>query len=226
MSAWQAVIFDLDDTLFPERDYVLSGFRAVAAWAEGHVGIPAAQGFAALQGLFAEGVRGNVFDRWLAGHEGAALLVPRLVQVYREHQPLLTPFEGVRELLAFLRGRSRLGVVSDGYLAVQQGKFAALGLGESFDAVVFSDAWGREAWKPSTRPFEEVLRRLPAEAGEAVYVADNPAKDFLGARRLGMFTIRLRQDGGEYAHLDPPSAEHAPHRTVTSLAELRHLLGG
>ena len=28
----KAVIFDLDDTLFPERTYVLSGFRAVGDW--------------------------------------------------------------------------------------------------------------------------------------------------------------------------------------------------
>ena len=30
MSGLHAIIFDLDDTLYPERDYVLSGFRAVA----------------------------------------------------------------------------------------------------------------------------------------------------------------------------------------------------
>ena len=39
MSRLEAVVFDLDDTLYPEADYVLSGFQAVADWAEVHLGI-------------------------------------------------------------------------------------------------------------------------------------------------------------------------------------------
>jgi hypothetical protein len=41
VSGWRAIVFDLDDTLYPERDYVLRGFRAVAAWSDPNLGIPA-----------------------------------------------------------------------------------------------------------------------------------------------------------------------------------------
>ena len=225
MSGWQAVVFDLDDTLYPERDYVLGGFRAVAAWAEAQLGIPTAQGFAELNHLFAQGSRGDTFDRWLAAHgRPADDLVPQLLQVYRGHEPALVPFAGVPELLASLGRRYRLGLVSDGYLAVQQRKLAALHLAQHFDAVIFSDAWGRTAWKPSAKPFEAVLQRLAVEAAKAVYVADNPAKDFVGARQVGMFTLRLRQTGGEYAQLSPPSAGHAPDLTVACLVGLEQVL--
>ena len=68
MPAWQAIVFDLDDTLYPERAYVLSGFRAVAAWAAGELGLPVTQGFAELRRLFDDGVRGDTFNRWLESH--------------------------------------------------------------------------------------------------------------------------------------------------------------
>lgn len=226
MSKWQAIVFDLDDTLYPERDYVLSGFRAVAMWAETHLDIPAEQGSTELQQLFAQGVRGDTFNRWLLSHgiDGADL-TPQLVQVYREHTPTLTPFPGMPQLLDRLRDRYRLGIVSDGYLAVQQRKLAALGLADYFDVVVFSDQLGREAWKPSTRPFETVLERIGVASEASVYVADNPKKDFLGARRAGMATIWLRQPDGEYTHLEPPTSQHAPDLLVTTLALLEHAVG-
>jgi len=225
VSGWQAIVFDLDDTLYPERDYVLSGFRSVSAWAEDHLGIPAGQGFAELKGLFEKGGRGNTFNRWIEAHGLLPdSLVPQLVQVYREHVPTLAPFPEVPDLLNSLRQQYRLGLLGDGYLAVQQRKLTALNLAHHFDAIVFSDEWGREAWKPCTKPFEVILQRLAAAPPAAVYVADNPTKDFLGARRIGMFTIQVCWPNAEYAHLDPPTIQHCPNLTIGSLCELEQAL--
>lgn len=225
VSTWRAIVFDLDDTLYPERDYVLSGFRAVAAWAEDHLKIPAGLGFVELKNLFDEGVRGDTFNRWLAAHHFPIDdLVAQLVRVYRHHEPVLAPFPGVPELLASLHQHYRLGLLSDGHLAVQQRKLAALGLGFYFDAVVFSDEWGRDAWKPSSRPFEIVLQRLGVAGTQAVYVADNPDKDFFGARQVGMWTVRVRIPQGLYAHVEPPSPIHAPDTEIETLSGLEALV--
>lgn len=225
MSKWQAIVFDLDDTLYPERDFVLSGFEAVAQWAETHLAIPAEQGFAELRGLFMQGVRGDTFDRWLSSHDRSAdLWVQQLVQVYRDHDPVLRPFPEVPRLLEALHERYRLGLVSDGTLSVQRRKLAALGLGDLLDAVVFSDEWGREAWKPNPKPFEVIAERLGVELDRTVYVGDNPAKDFLGARQVRMYTVWLQRPDGEYSHLTPETADHAPHGTIVALTELETLL--
>src|SRR4030066_168009 len=42
VTGWRAIGFDLDDTLYPERAFVLSGFGAVAGWIEAAVGLPGA----------------------------------------------------------------------------------------------------------------------------------------------------------------------------------------
>jgi putative hydrolase of the HAD superfamily len=222
VSGWRAIVFDLDDTLYPERDYVLSGFRAVAAWVEPNLGIAAEQGFAEMQALLDQGVRGEIFNRWLERH---GLLddarVARLVELYRQHEPEISPFPEVASLLNSLRTRYCLGLVTDGYGEVQQRKLAALNLAGYFDAVVFADEWGRGAWKPSPVPFYAVLERLGhLSPAESVYVADNPAKDFLGARRVGMATVWVRRPTGFYANQEPADLEHQPDIRVTSLDEL------
>jgi putative hydrolase of the HAD superfamily len=221
----KAVIFDLDDTLYPERDYVRSGFRAVAHWAEANLAIPAASTFSELEGLLDSGVRHNTFDQWLKARGLNQELVPQLVRVYRDHQPAIEAFPEAAPLLSALFTQYRIGLVSDGWLDVQQRKFAALGLAPYFHATVFSDEFGRTAWKPSPKPFAVILDRLQCPAGaEAVYVADNPSKDFLGARRGGLSSVWVCRPGAFYTHFVPETAEHRPDLTIASLSEVPNAL--
>lgn len=220
---WRAVVFDLDDTLYPERAYVASGFRAVARWAAERLGIPEDVAFQGLQEVFNSGVRGNIFDLWLDRVHCSRSAVAEMIAVYRSHEPTIELFPTMAGLLRELRGKYRLGVVSDGYLAVQAAKARALGLDRWFDSIIFSDELGREHWKPSSRPFQEILARLGVDAHQAVYVADNPLKDFLGARSVGMFTVWAKYSDGDYCRLDAPSSMHSAEATVRSLPELSRL---
>ncbi|MCB0112166.1 MAG: HAD family hydrolase [Caldilineaceae bacterium] len=230
MKHWQAVVFDMDDTLYPERDYVLSGFRAVAEWSEQAFGINANDGYAHFHTLFTTGVRGDTFNRWLhhfqiiqpdSPREVIQQTVTPLIDVYRNHMPQIQPFPEAAALLPALSKIYQLGVVSDGYEMVQQRKWAALNIASYFTAVVFSDHWGREAWKPSTKPFHEVLRGFAVAPEQAVYIGDNPRKDFLGAREVGMATIWLRRADGEYTAHEPPTAAHQPDEIIASWAALQ-----
>jgi len=221
MSKLQAIVFDLDDTLYAERDFVLSGFRAVAEWSSANLGITSERSYETLFALYSQGVRNNTFDRWLMIHEiDRPELAAKFVDIYREHIPCIAPFPETIELLKSLQGAYKIGLVSDGYLAVQQAKWAALGLAEFFDAVVFSDSLGRANWKPSTAPFELVLDKLGVEPEFSVYIGDNPRKDFLGARQLGMFTIQVKHTDAEYGRIEPPGIDYQPHLIVDSIAEV------
>lgn len=221
MDNFQAIVFDLDDTLYSERDYVLSGFKAVANWASENLGIDSDYGKYTLLDLYCQGVRNNTFDQWLTIHDiDQPDVIPILLNVYREHFPDITPFEESIELLKKLVTSYKIGLVSDGYLAVQQLKWRALRLDTFFDAVVFSDSLGRENWKPSTAPFRLVLEQLDVDPEFSVYIGDNPRKDFLGARQLGMSTIWLKQSDSEYGNLQPPSLEYHPDLTIDSLSDV------
>jgi len=216
----KAIVFDLDDTLYLERDYTLSGFRAVAGWADKHLAIPADEAYEDLVRLFEEGVRNNTFDVWLAGRGKPPSAIGPMVRVYRDHEPEIKPLPAVRQLLLSLRLRYALGLMSDGYLSVQRKKLAALDLENCFDVVVFSDELGRDAWKPSARPFGAALDGLGVTSNEAVYVADNPVKDFLGARRAGMWSIRVRAAEGIYRDLAPASPDFDPDIEIERLEDV------
>lgn len=58
---------------------------------------------------------------------------------------------------------------------------------------------------------------------DCVYVGDNPKKDFIGARKLGWYTIRIRRPHGEHNALEPEPGFEA-HREITSLRDLPSLL--
>lgn len=226
VSKWQAIIFDLDDTLYPERDFVLGGFRTVAQWLAPRVGLSPRTIYDQLQLLYDSGVRGDTFDLLLESlGQTDAGLISSLVQIYRNHTPHLEPFPEVISVLSGLKAEGyRLGLLSDGYLSVQQRKLKALAIASYFNAIVFSDQLGRDAWKPSTKPFKVILNQLAVPPDVAVYIADNPLKDFLGARRVGMWTIQIRRLGGEYMEKLPPTPEHAPHAIISDLEELVDLI--
>jgi putative hydrolase of the HAD superfamily len=221
MKKLQAIVFDLDDTLYAERDFVLSGFRAVAKWAVENLGVEFDRGYQTLFNLYSEGVRNNTFDRWLTIHEiDRPELATKFIEIYRQHYPRIEPFPETIDVLTTLSRSYQIGLVSDGYLEVQQRKFAALELDIFFDAVVFSDQLGREKWKPSPAPFELVLQKLKVAPEFSVYIGDNPRKDFFGARQLGMHTIQVKRTESEYGHLQPPNLAYHPHSIVSSLAEV------
>jgi len=223
----RALVFDLDDTLYPERSYIISGFKAVASWISGRTGLSSETAEKELLTLHDKGERTRTFDRWL---EIRALpqadYLNEMIQTYRQHPPRIVAYPGAEPLLSRLRASHRLGLVSDGYQEVQRLKLDSLGLSNYLEAVVYSDAFGRKDWKPSTKPFEAVLSMLGVSPSEAAYIADNPLKDFLGAREIGMTTIRVRHRGGYYADCEPPTPSHAPDHQIKDILELEALLHG
>lgn len=210
----RAVVFDLDDTLYPEREFVQSGFQSVAQWASDRWKIPAGTVVTELTQCQTN-YPGKAFHYWLAEHQLDDSHVEQMISIYRSHTPSITPFPGVATTIAHLRQKFKIGLISDGYLATQENKFRALGLEQLFDAIVFSDALGREHWKPHPKPYLEVLKRLGTRPVNTIYVADNPTKDFQGAARVGMQSIRFRHAEGVYAGISPKTLIQAATTEVT-----------
>jgi len=217
------VVFDLDDTLYAEREFVLSGFQAVDAWLQTDRGIAGFSG--AAEKVFSAGQRGKIFDEVLPvlGVEATAGLVKELVGIYREHEPTIELFPDALEVLAWADPAFNLGLITDGYAAVQARKIRALGLEPRIRCRIISDELGRACWKPSIEPYNRVMAHYPGPVGGFVYVADNPRKDFIGARQLGWRTVRVRRAGGEHHRYEASVAEAADVE-IASLRELRRLI--
>ncbi len=219
------VVFDLDDTLYLERDYVRSGFRAVAAFAAEGTEIDVDAAAESLWNGFLAGVRGSAFDDLLKRYPqvAARCSVPELVRCYREHAPDIAYLPGVETLLNELQGLGvPLAVISDGPLVSQAAKAEALGVARYADPVVLTDAWGAAYWKPHVRAFEAVAEAFGLPAERLVYIGDNPEKDFHAPTALGWKSVRLRLPGQVREAL--PHDATPPTHEVGSVAELRELL--
>ncbi len=226
MKTIKLIAFDLDDTLFLEREFVRSGFSAVANYLSG-LGLVTAEEFLDTSWrLFEEGARGNIFNQAfnLLQCDFPSNRIPELVAVYRQHKPDIQPFAAAMRLLAALRSRSIItALISDGPEKTQGNKLVALGLADSFEHIIFTEGNGPLWRKPSLLPFLEVMERGKVAAADCVYVADNPVKDFLGPRRLGWGTVRVQEKLGIYYNQVPPAGGE-PLQTVESFDNLFDVL--
>lgn len=221
MVSLAGVVFDLDDTLILERDYVSSGFLAIAQAVTPDTAVTPAEVYGKLWNDFRAGVRGHAFDELLATYPEIAerWAVPRLVEIYREHSPQIRLIPGMGALVDALLARGlRFGVISDGPLSSQAAKAAAIGLSELADPLILTDAWGREFWKPHPRAFRQVEEAWGLSGRALCYVADNPAKDFGAPAELGWRTVRLRLP--EQLRFDDADGPTPAEITVDSIDDL------
>lgn len=221
MAGERCVVFDIDDTLYLERDYVRSGFAAVGEWAATALAIPDLG--ARAWGEFEAGRRGDIFDRVLAAAGRAAdpAIVRAMVDVYRAHTPRIAMLDDARACLEALAGRVRVAVISDGPVASQAAKAEALGLSRWARPIVLTGSLGPGLGKPHPRAFELVEREVGCAGASCAYVADNPTKDFAGPASLGWATVRVRRRAG--LHANTPSGPDVQHE-VANLDTLAALL--
>ncbi|MDP1580162.1 MAG: HAD family hydrolase [Candidatus Didemnitutus sp.] len=217
------LVFDLDDTLYPERAFVLSGFAAVDAWLQRELKVTGFRETA--EQLFSAGLRGQIFDEALPRLRlvPSVELIGQLVAVYRAHEPQLALFPEAAEILAWAEKKLRLAIVTDGFAEVQRRKLAALGLEPRVALSVVTDELGREFWKPHLKGYQLIASALVGPRTGFVYIGDNARKDFIAPRKLGWRTVRILRDGGEHADYHPRPDEQAE-IDIRDLRELRDLL--
>lgn len=220
----QGVVFDIDDTLYPERDFVRSGYHAVGEHLRELLG------------------RNDTFEDWLwnrfvSGKTARAFNdlsevfglglnpggIRELVDIYHFHFPTIEPYSGISKLLYKLGREFSLGIVSDGPAQMQQNKLFALGFAGCFDAVVLTDDIAEGSGKPDPAGFEVVSDALFIPHENCLYIADNPTKDFIAPNKLGWTTVRYVREGQIYADSTAPEGDQ-PQHIVTRDKELLSII--
>jgi len=198
-----AVLFDLDNTLFDVEQYMTGAFADVARYLEAEHSVDRQQVYADLLDLWRTetSMYLHLFDDIVAEYDIDAN-IEHIVAVFNDHEPELEPYEGVPELLNRLQKTGfTLGLVTDGTARRQRRKLDVLGLQQAFETVVLTDELGEA--KPSPLPFNEAARRLNRSGKRCIYIGDNPQVDFAGAKKRDMSTIRLCR--GEFQHITSDS---------------------
>lgn len=214
-------IFDLDETLFDERTYVISGLKAVAQFL--------ADDDHTKQNIFSEFMvhefstsgRAEVFQRLKSEFPEISKSISDLIEVYRNHLPEIDLLPDAKKILADLSAETMF-LVTDGARLTQRNKIRALNLELVFRKTFVTDEHGPSAAKPGTKCFEMIRLICQSEWSDMVYVGDDPHKDFLNLKPLGVRTVRIRR--GRFKHLILDQS-HEAEIEINDLSELRSKLG-
>ncbi|TDX58932.1 HAD family hydrolase [Orenia marismortui] len=220
----KAIIFDLDDTLYYELEHVKSGFRAVSNYISNKYKISAEDFYNQLLAILADEGRGKTFNLALEEFNLPLTEVKALVEVYRQHKPdELNLYHDAKNALKEFSDKYKLGLITDGISIVQWNKIKALGIENRFEEIIVSDDHGMDKRKPSSFPYLKILEDFSVEAEEAIYIGDNPNKDFVTAKKLGLMTIRILRPKG--MHINKRLAEeYEADYEIESLDELEEII--
>ncbi|MGZ4610431.1 MAG: HAD family hydrolase [Actinomycetes bacterium] len=224
MSGIRGMTVDLDDTLFPQTQWLAGAWAAVGDRATS-LGLDGVALHRVLGRIAAEGSdRGGIIDRGLvAVGVRPEPYVAALVSAFCSYAPeQLIAYPGALAALGRLRGVVPVVLVTDGNPRIQRAKIKALGLEDLLDGVVVSDELGgRQMRKPNAAPFRQALGILGCAPDQAVHVGDRPSKDVAGAHGVGMRCVRVHT--GEYVDLPDPD-DLVPWRSADTFADAADLL--
>jgi HAD superfamily hydrolase (TIGR01549 family) len=201
----KGVIFDLDDTLYSEKEYVKSGYKAVSNYLGGEY-------------------EDKLWDFFEAGKPAIDELLKELgrenekaevLKVYRSHKPDIHLYPGVVEMIEELKAkRIKVGIITDGRPEGQRNKLEALGL-DVDDVIVTDELGGIQFRKPCDIAFRIMMARWRLNPADIVYVGDNPAKDFQAPQQLGMKSLWFKNADGVYS-----TDEESGIKDITDVLEL------
>ncbi len=178
------IVFDLDDTLYNELDFLKSAYKSIAVLLE-----PTdwKQLYSRMFCMYRSKI--NVFEFLANAYE---IDTPTLIEMYRNHQPDIQLFDGVLEVFAAIKSKSgKIAIITDGRSKTQRAKLKSLGILKYMDKVIISEEIGSE--KPSLANFKAIENSLSGKT--YYYIADNLNKDFIAPNFLGWKSVCLIDNG-------------------------------
>ena len=224
----KVVIFDIDDTLYKEIDFLKSGYRKVAEMVGTQYGLDSRSVYNQLLMWYYKGE--NAFA-CLNEKYGLNNPIEEYINIYRFHHPSIMLSSEVKVTLSSLKANGVLmSIITDGREETQRNKMEALGLSEwiNMDNVIINEE--KSHFKPNHWSFDMMMlkcyEQYPDMNLSFYYVGDNPDKDFIAPNQLGWETICLLDDGRNIHHqnFELPQ-EILPKHKIITIKDLQDSLG-
>lgn len=182
----EAVVFDLDDVLYSQKDYVRSGLRQIAA--------DLSKVHNCYNRMCAALEKGQLPVETILKEEGMQTpeKVRECLDILVEHSPDIRLYPGVPELFRELRRKKKyIAVITDGKPVMQNQKIDALKLRPLVDEILITDELAGNAdahvfRKPNDLAYLIMRRRLGVALRNMAYVGIDPERNFAAPQKLGM----------------------------------------
>ena len=218
----KVVVFDLDDTLYKEVDYLKSAFRHIASLVS-NVNVSQNEIYQLMWNTYQQGR--NAFETAVQTYGFHLYDVQWMLSVYRNHKPAIKLDEDTKSTLDWLKARGvTMGILTDGRKIQQMNKIDALGLKDYMNEnrIIINDKYERQ--KPDSRSFK-TLMDMCGKGCDFWYVGDNTAKDFVVPNHLAWKTVCFIDDGRNIhqQRFDLPE-EYLPQERIKLLSELKSIV--
>ena len=219
----KVIVFDLDDTLYDEIEYVKSCFKEVSNYFSYKFKIDKNLIYNyMIQDLETNG-RGKIFDNMLENFKiYSKENIKKAILVYRTHKPnIVLPQESIEVLSYYNSLKIPIYIVTDGNKIVQNRKIEALGVRKYIKKDFITHRYGLKHSKPSTYCFEKIAKLEKVEYKDIVYIGDNPNKDFVNIKNIPFRTIRVLK--GMFSNSNKETKFEAE-LNILSLVELKNII--
>ena len=211
----KVVVFDLEDTIYKEVDFLKSGYHAVANYLTQICGVR--DMYQDMWNAYLAGVE-DVFQKVL---DDCCLSIDKsaLIDIYRYHQPQIGLDSDTKKVLQQLRKRCHLALITDGRSETKKNTIEALGVSDYIDwsNVYISDEVG--CLKTDPLSFLKIMEKY--QDSQYIYVGDNPEKDFVVPNQLGWDSFCLLDDGQHIHKQDfTQDASKMPKHIINNIIEL------
>ncbi len=216
----KVVVFDLDDTLFKEIDFLTSAYSEISVFVSTKIDVPDDELLSEMLFNYNQGI--NVFNELLKKYDSLNLSVKDLLEIYRNHIPFIKLKDDVSHLLEmFDNSQIPMGIITDGRSIQQRNKIKALCIKDYFEHIIISEEFGSE--KPSLKNymyFEDIYREA-----QYFYIGDNTSKDFISPNKLSWTSICLLDDGRNIHKQDFKLAkEYLPKYKVEKISDIEEII--
>lgn len=220
------IIFDLDDTLYPQTEYtrqcLYNSYSVFKKYfnLEENIVKKAMDTVLDKNGIDYKHTYDDIFGLL---NIKATPFLGEMLQLFKSAKPNIKLFKNAKKTIENLKAKGfELGMITDGPVAVQKYKLNNLGIEKYFTNIIYTDLLGVENRKPSVLAFDKFLNDTNLKGENCIYVGNDPRKDFLPAKKSGMYTIRIIQ--GEYKNIKL-SNEYEADMNIFDIIDLLSIVG-
>lgn len=221
----KAVLFDLDDTLWPIVPVIRRAEAILHDWLATHAPAVTAQfGPDELREIRSRLIAADpacqvdlmrlrhavLSEAFQACAADQALIGPAL-EVFQRARNAVTPYDDVLPGLTSLATRLKVGSISNGAADLEE-----IGMAHHFHYSIAAHQHG--CAKPDAAIFHHACAALGVAPAQAVYVGDDPALDVEGAQKAGMLGVWMDRGGTDSGKTLPPHI--TPDATFSNLIDL------
>mgnify|MGYP001237096554 FL=1 len=215
------IIFDLDDTLFDEKKFRVMNIKKILSFfllrkINSNYKINKFIKFNYLQSK----IYNNSYLTNLSKKLSIKVKKNDILELFNSTpKEKYVSQEDILLLKLLKKKKIKIGLITDGNYIRQFNKIYDAGIIKLFDKIIINSSEKKK--KPNKLSFKKMLSYYNVNPNQALYVGDNPNKDFLGPKSLGIKTIRVFK--GKYKHLKKNKFFEAD-KKINKLTDLKKIL--